>query len=310
MSETQRPPVDISSLPRVTPHENLLELRKRIHENKKAMPPEDRHFLSRLYSSGYMRLYAKSLRGKQQMDMQTQTMAAVNGLSKEQAAVLANKYTFLEWVREQTDIPVSAPLQLLHSPSSGEDTFPTQLTETFGNTAMQIRCKPLEGTRGRGQRVFATPEEAMNFLATSHEPYVVQENMQDIRYSRYVAYVDEQDTLWRFAEVQKPDTKRKFPNPPADEKILARLDTAMLPLMGRIRESFGDNVKLFCFDLAIPREEDKHIAVIEYQIPYVALGYPLTTPKGIQSYGAFHRLIAQEQGNQFVDRFEAMKTTP
>ena len=289
---------------------------------------------------------------KGQMESQVTTMAAMNGISREKAAILANKYNFSEWLRTQPDLGFYVPSQTLLEPGQPIHRI-TQEIDPITHTGQRIRCKPLEGARGRDQGVFALKSEAVRFLLGKREPYVVQENLDGMRYMRYVAFYSDTGAIWRMAEAQgtkieaqsqpaqigellkeapisrfstavatvrnlrrlhhtlKPgeseilSVTKQFPNSPAEPEILRdKIDPAMTGLMERIRSEFGDSVRLFCFDVGI---SDKGVSVLEYQIPYLMLGYPTSTRRGLRNYLNFHRLVAKEIGGQFVRNLQTLK---
>lgn len=289
---------------------------------------------------------------KGQMESQVQTMAAMNGLSREQATILANKYNFSGWLRTQPDLGFYVPSQTLLEPGQPIHRI-TQKIDPIAHTGQQIRCKPLEGARGRDQGVFASKSEAVRFLLGKREPYVVQENLDGMRYMRYVAFYSDSGIIWRMAKAQgtkleatdKPasvgkllreapisrftkavtaarnlrrlphtlqpgeseilSVRKQFPNSPAEPELLReRIDPAMTGLMERIRGEFGENVRLFCFDVGI---SSKGLSVLEFQIPYLMLGYPTSTRRGLRNYLNFHRLVAKELGAKFIENLQSLR---
>jgi hypothetical protein len=221
----------------LTPHKDLDRLRAVVPTREFSLDGIGRGVKNAMWTSKWARTFMFT--GLGVSEFQTETMQEVTGLSREKASQLANKFNFINWVNQQKDLPVTAPEQSPELVQPGNldqiDRAIASLTVDHDANEIALRCKPLEGLMGLGQKVCHSADEARDFLmhptpnrsvyggrhlihgayqrrkhirAEDVSQYILQNELDHAKFNlgrgRYIAFVDEDkqghETIVRFTD--------------------------------------------------------------------------------------------------------------
>lgn len=344
---------DLLNRPILAPETNQKELNQEIKANRSPMSVNIPIILNTITGLNWLKRHIRisSTAASDTVLYQRDMMAAINDVSLENAEILANKYNFTEWLSsfENADLGFDEPKQTLLKAHQSQETVAAQINATFGKTELshRIRIKPLEGNRGRGQEVLSTRQEVFDFIAVNpQETYVVQENKENLRYFRYVAYLDKKGNMWRMAEgegreltgdgkttfadnvkemqlsrwakgiLYRRAKREKIPMLQEGEKKLYNFIPASEETLTQLDQPMTALIDRIqqkfgsearLFCFDLGLSPNGKLTVHEFQLPFLMLGYPQNTPHGIKRYAEFHRLVQKELGKDFLERMRKIR---
>ena len=158
----------------IFPHEDVARFRSNAAEGGADAVYEMRHL------AGFVSMQAF---GILKPEARTHAAALVNG--EIGAATFADKSQFGAFVN---DMGYTAPRSVVVEPGSSLDYYDRVVA--LDTDRPQRFTKPLHGTRGKGAKLFASPEDSLEFAAARGEPYLVQTYEQSELDWRYILHRD------------------------------------------------------------------------------------------------------------------------
>ncbi len=105
-------------------------------------------------------------------------------------------------------------------------------------------------------------------------------------------------------DLQAPRIFRHHRTMPADTATLQRVEPVLLKVIDRLRSEFGEDMRLFCFDVGIL--PDGNVTIFEFQMPFGLWSYPYAAKKGMSSYRKLFLMIAKQIGDKFLENIHVL----